>query len=308
MKQFEFNYTKNFSCINSKCKHNCCVGWKIKVDKSSLKNYATLSEKDIRFEGNITNDNFFNLDKELRCPFLDKDNLCHIIKNYGEKFLCKTCKTHPRFKNFFSDRVETGLGLYCEEACRLILTNKKKMKVVVNKDDNKNTCLRKFEKQIFSFRNKVIKIAQNRKLTIQERLEQLKVLSDIDIDKLSFDKWKNIFCSLEKLSVNEYSFNDLQNSPNFSSVDQNFSSEYEQLLCYLAFRHISRAFDLLDLRIRLAFVILCFKMISHIFNTLKEKDLSSLIEVCRFFTSEIECSDKNQNQLLNQIELLVCYK
>ena len=112
MKQYEFNYNKKFTCIADKCKHNCCIGWQIDIDKKSLSHYETLKDKDNRFNDNCFLGQSFNLNENLRCPFLDGDNLCHIIKNYGEKSLCKTCKTHPRFKNFFSGVTETGLGLY----------------------------------------------------------------------------------------------------------------------------------------------------------------------------------------------------
>ena len=126
MKQFEFNYSKKFNCIADKCKHNCCKGWQIAVDKKTADKYLSLSNDNNRFKNCLDGQFFKMIDKN--CPFLDSDNLCHIIKNYGDKALCKTCKTHPRFKNFFSDRIETGLGLYCEEAGKIILSSKSKMK------------------------------------------------------------------------------------------------------------------------------------------------------------------------------------
>ena len=307
MKYFEFNYTKKFNCIASKCAHNCCIGWGINIDFPSLKKYESFALLDKRFE-NAINENYFNLDGDYRCPFLDKDNLCHIIKNYGENSICKTCKTHPRFKNFFSDRVETGLGLYCEEACKIILTSKNKMKLVKTKESKTSKSLTTFERKVFAFRNKVIKILQSRNISLKERVNLLEKLCDIPLDKLSFSEWKNEFCLLEKLPINTFSFNDIPNATSFSNINEDLNSEYEQLLCYLAFRHISRAIDILDLRIRLCFIILCFKMINHIFSLSKEKTLSALIEVVRFFTSEVECSEENQLALLNKIELLVSYK
>jgi lysine-N-methylase len=307
MKYFEFNYSKKFNCIADKCTHNCCIGWDINIDKSSLKKYQALARSDSRFEKAIQ-DNLFNLDGDYRCLFLDNDNLCHLIKNYGENSLCKTCKTHPRFKNFFSDRVETGLGLYCEEACRIILTAKNKMKLVKVKESKTSRKLTTFERKVLSFRNKIIKILQDRSLTITNRVNLLESTSDISLDKLSFVDWKNEFCSLEKLKINNFSFKDIPNATSFSDINEDFSNEFEQLLCYLTFKHISRAIDILDLRIRLIFIILCFKMINHIFSLSKEKNISNLIEIVRFFTSEVECSEDNLLALLNKIELLVSYK
>ena len=312
MKQFEFNYSKKFSCIGSECKHNCCIGWQIDIDKKSLNLYQELSKTDDRFNPSCFNGKSFNLNSIFslslgRCPFLDKDNLCHIIKNYGEKDLCKTCKTHPRFKNFFSDRVETGLGLYCEEAGRIILSLKPKMKEVLIKDNQKGATLLPFEKKVLSFRKKVLSIVQNRKLDINERLCALNDLANIDLGKNSFNQWLDVYKNLDALRINEFGFEMVGQSQQFAKVEQGFEREYEQLLSYFAYRHLSRAIDLLDLRVRLAFVILSFKMINHIFSLHTKKTLENLIEVCRFYSSEIETSDDNIFCLLNEVENLISF-
>ena len=44
-----------------------------------------------------------------------------MITDYGEKSLCQVCGDHPRFRSFFGDRVETGLGLSCEQAVNVVL-------------------------------------------------------------------------------------------------------------------------------------------------------------------------------------------
>lgn len=304
MKYYEFNYSKKFNCIADKCKHNCCIGWDIAVDKRSRDKYKSLEVLDNRFLDQIEN-NCFKLTTNGRCPFLDDDNLCHVIKNYGEKSLCKTCKTHPRFKNFFKGVTETGLGLYCEEAGRIILSSKEKMKIVLVKDDNKPSTLTAFEKKVLTFRNKVMKILQNRKLTISDRLFALQPLYQVNLDKKDFSSWIALFSSLEKLEINDYSFEKIK-SNSFCTVDQNFDLAFEQLLCYLAYRHLSRAIDILDLKIRLAFVVLSFNVINTIFSQ-GEKTLENLIEIVRFYSSEIECNDDNLYEILNEIENLVSF-
>ncbi len=307
MKHYEFNYNKHFSCIADKCKHNCCIGWQIDIDKKTFSSYQTLMEKDARFNNDSFCDNAFRLNSDLRCPFLDGDNLCHIIKNYGEKALCKTCKTHPRFKNFFTGVTETGLGLYCEEACKIILSSKEKMKPVLIKDDNVQSRLSVLERKILKFRKKVITILQNRKITIKDRLYLLERTCDIDFREKPFPEWIMVFDNLEKLKINDFSFGNIPKAENFAEIESGFELEFEQILCYLTFRHLSRAIDMLDLRVRLALVILCFNMINHIFSLKETKDLDSLIEVCRFFSSEIETSDDNIFALLNEIENLISF-
>ena len=305
MKQFEFNYSKKFYCIADKCKHNCCKGWQIAVDKKTASKYLQLKEIDQRFE-NCLDGQFFKMNNGV-CPFLDSDSLCHVIKNYGDKSLSKTCKTHPRFKSFFSTMTETGLGLYCEQAGKIILTFKPKMKTVLVKDDFKSAKLSSFERKVFSFRKKALLLAQDRRFSIEKRLSNLTELINIDLNKNSFNKWIEIFKKLDKLSINDFGFNQIDKADDFAPLVNGFEREAEQLLSYLIFRHVSRAIDLLDLRVRLAFVILSFKIINHIFALTKEKDIENLVEVCRFYSSEIETNNDNIYRLLNEIENLISF-
>ena len=305
MKQFEFNYSKKFNCIADKCKHNCCKGWQIAVDKKTADKYLSLANENNRFK-NCLDGQFFKINNG-NCPFLDGDNLCHVIKNYGEKSLSKTCKTHPRFKSFFSTKTETGLGLYCEHAGKIILSFKPKMRTVLVKDDFKKSIAVGFERKVFAFRKKALNIAQDRSISIADRLSLLSQLANIDLNKNSFNKWLNIFKSLDRLTINEFGFEKIGLAQNFANTLNGFEREYEQLLSYLIFRHISRAIDFLDLRVRLAFVILSFKMINHIFAMNEQTTNENLVEVCRFYSSEIETSDDNIYRLLNEIENLISF-
>ena len=305
MKQFEFNYSKKFYCIADKCNHNCCKGWQIIVDKKTASKYLQLIQSDQRFK-NCLDGQFFKMN-DGNCPFLDNDNLCHVIKNYGEKCLSKTCKTHPRFKSFFNGITETGLGLYCEQAGKIILSFKPKMKTVLVKDDFKSAKLSSFERKVFSFRKKALSIAQDRRFSIEKKLLLLTELSNVDLNKNSFNKWLEIFKKLNKLKINEFSFDKLAPAKEFAPVLSGFEREYEQLLSYLIFRHISRAIDMLDLKVRLAFIVLSFKMINNIFALSQTKSFENLVEVCRFYSSEIETNDDNIYCLLNEIENLISF-
>ena len=181
------------------------------------------------------------------------------------------------------------------------------MKTFLIKDDEKICRLSVFERKSLRFRKKVIFILQNRKIPIEDRLTILKRTCDIDLERKSFPDWIKVFCSLEKLEVNDFTFNDFPKAENFVKVQSGFEIEFEQILCYLTFRHLSRAIDMLDLRVRLAFVILSFNMINYIFSMKENKNLETLIEVCRFYSSEIETSDNNIFALLDEIENLVSF-
>ena len=126
MKVFVPDYYPGFRCIAGACRHSCCAGWEIDVDPVMLKRYRNmdgpLGAKLRRCIDPDPEPHFLLSDQE-RCPFLTDQNLCEIILQAGEDALCQVCADHPRFRNYWSDRVEMGLGMACEEAARLILTS-----------------------------------------------------------------------------------------------------------------------------------------------------------------------------------------
>ena len=144
MKTLVPNYYKKFRCIADKCRHNCCVGWEIDIDDDTLGYYSDLSgdfgkkvRQNIDFDDECPH---FILKEGDRCPFLEPDGLCEIIKRLGEDALCDICTDHPRFRNFFSEHTEMGLGLCCEEAARIILSSDEPFELVPT-DEDFSVCL-----------------------------------------------------------------------------------------------------------------------------------------------------------------------
>ncbi len=122
------DFYKNFKCIAGDCSDSCCIGWEITVDEKSRAKYEKLNDSfGEKIRENLTTDEegftCFKLSEGERCPFLNGEGLCDVIINYGDDFLCDICTEHPRFYNEFPLAVECGLGLCCEEACRLLLEN-----------------------------------------------------------------------------------------------------------------------------------------------------------------------------------------
>ena len=118
-------YYPEFRCIASRCGHTCCAGWEIDIDGESLARYERLpGDFGERLRRSLSREGtpHFILGPGERCPLLNGDNLCDLILHEGEDALCQICRDHPRFRNYFSGRVEMGLGLVCEEAGRLILS------------------------------------------------------------------------------------------------------------------------------------------------------------------------------------------
>lgn len=116
-------YYDKFRCSADKCSDNCCIGWEIDIDDSTLNTYRnTKGEFGDRLKQSISN-GCFVLTHNDRCPFLNKRNLCDIYIELGEKSLCQICTDHPRFYEWFGNIKEGGTGLCCEESAKLILAN-----------------------------------------------------------------------------------------------------------------------------------------------------------------------------------------
>ena len=117
------SYYNAFKCIADKCSDNCCIGWEIDIDSNTAEYYKTVDgDFGKRLCESISEENSFILKGE-RCPFLNEKNLCDIIINCGEEHLCQICRDHPRYFEWYGNIKEGGIGLSCEEAARLILTD-----------------------------------------------------------------------------------------------------------------------------------------------------------------------------------------
>ena len=118
------DYYDGFRCIASRCTDNCCIGWEIGIDPAALADYRNQPGafgRRLRAAIRPGDPPFFALEESGRCPFLNGENLCDIHGTLGESHLCVICDQHPRFHHWFGAEKESGLGLCCEEAARLIL-------------------------------------------------------------------------------------------------------------------------------------------------------------------------------------------
>lgn len=127
------DYYALFHCVADRCRHTCCAGWEIDIDSRSLERFRALpGEIGKRVRAGISEEGtpHFALDENGRCPLLEPSGLCALITEAGDGALCDICRDHPRFRNFYTERVEVGLGLVCEEAARIILMRKTPMSLV----------------------------------------------------------------------------------------------------------------------------------------------------------------------------------
>ena len=120
------DFYDRFRCRAAACRHSCCKGWEIDIDENTLDLYRNLSgtwrEK---MDAAIVCDEYgahFRLTEEERCPFLQQDGLCELIRALGEDALCDICALHPRFYELAGAYELAGLGLSCEAVCNLLLS------------------------------------------------------------------------------------------------------------------------------------------------------------------------------------------
>ncbi len=111
---------ENFKCIGGICPDNCCIGWEIGIDEETLKKFKQAPLFDFVKDKVDFSRSVIKLLDDGRCPFLNKDNLCDIIINFGYENISYICKKHPSFINEYDGVTEYGYGLCCDEALRLL--------------------------------------------------------------------------------------------------------------------------------------------------------------------------------------------
>ena len=120
------SYYPLFQCTAASCRHSCCIGWEIDIDPETAALYQSIPGpmgEELRRAICRENPPHFRLREDGRCPFLNEEGLCRLILAKGQGILCEICAQHPRFHNPYGNLRESGLGLCCEEAGRLLFTH-----------------------------------------------------------------------------------------------------------------------------------------------------------------------------------------
>lgn len=298
MKQVYPDYYNKFKCIAQKCNHNCCIGWEIDIDNDTYLKYKNHTEtfgKKLKNNIKIKDGTpCFILNADDRCPFLNKNNLCEIIINCGKDLLCEICSQHPRFHNYYENVTESGIGLCCEEAARIILTSNKKTKLIGKQDYNEF---------YFGCRENLFKIIQNRDLSIFERIEKIFEFSNIKITSIEVVKWIEIFKQLEKL--NDKWSEILDTALIYKQGTKKFIEDnpivFEQLFVYFLYRYTPKAiFEMLNEEL-VVFSVLCSVMIFYISFINGKTTIDELCDIARMFSSENEYSDENIDKIFGKI-------
>ena len=306
------DYYPQFSCIAGRCRHSCCIGWEIDVDEDTLASYRRIGgEMGERLRAGISEDGdapHFLLGAHERCPFLNEKNLCDLILYGGENMLCQICRDHPRYRSFFSERTEIGVGLCCEEAARLILTKQEKTAIVVTGEGT----LDAEERALLALRERLFAAAQERAQPIFSRMERVLSLCGAALPAISLKQWAELYLSLERMDERWTallqalrSHADALPLSDFASRMSERETEYEQLLVYFLYRHVPAALDDGDVSskaafaaasVQLLFALGALQLLQHGTFTVEDQ-----IELCRLYSAEVEYSDDNLNALFDAL-------
>lgn len=295
---------KNFQCIADKCEHSCCLGWEIDIDEDTMEKYRSIEHS----FGKTIIDNIepnpephFRLSCNERCPFLNNRNLCDIILNLDESYLCNICNDHPRYRNYD----EIGLGICCEEAARQLITETNP--IVINELDIEDEVDIDFEFPYHEYRKTIMEIL-NSTNPLSEKIvkicntfefdftftdleligETLKNLERLDNE---WDKYINTFVIASKRSAN------LTMNVLYDELSVSEQKMFSNILIYFIHRYLpqSYSYDSLLMLIRFAFI---SAFIIGVIYTNKERQISMLVEICRLYSSEIEYSTENIEAML----------
>lgn len=320
------DFFDKFKCIADRCSDSCCIGWEIDVDENAFEKYNKINTSfgdKIRSQIIKSEDgsNCFALGENERCPFLNKENLCDIIINCGEDLICDICREHPRFYEWFVGVTECGLGLCCEEVCRILLENDEHFSLVEESDGEEIILETKEEIAesdfyifISAFRERLFEILFSKDINFEEKL--VKILSETEKfcgEKIKIRNYKN---SLELYKQTEpidekwtQLINDL--SDNFESVlkvEKEFQEKtngdmlYSKILAYIIYRHFIKAVFDKSIKERICFAVESVRFIylcdMKTYSEKGELTLTDRIDNLKNWSKQVEYSEENTELLI----------
>lgn len=305
MKEYVLSYYPQFKCIAEKCQHTCCAGWEMKIDSQTLnayKNQKSLFSQTLD-KGINYKKSKFKSDKKGRCAFLNDKGLCEIIINLGEQSLCQVCRDHPRFRSFFNDRTETGLGFCCEQATKIILSYKDKIQPVLTHYDENENQLDFNQTNVLEFRQKALDLIQDRNVDINRRIENLLTLCKANVLEKNYKQIIKTFLSFERLNKNWTArLKSIKNQTFNKTVDNSQAIYCEQFITNGIYRHLSNAQDTMWVRAITIGLILCWWIINNIIKKEQNSntpDFNLIVDVVREYSAEVEYSENNLYKLYN---------
>ncbi len=174
-------FYKDFKCIAGDCPDSCCQGWEVDADDASMEFYKGLDgEIKNRIDSVLDKDEFgntiFRLTSNMRCPFLNSENLCDMHIAIGGEHTPYTCRTFPRFINNYGGTREMGISFSCPVAAEMMWNLKEDFTFsaeLINELPALNDIDAQLYFKLFNARKTAYSIAYDKSFTIAERLIKL---------------------------------------------------------------------------------------------------------------------------------------
>jgi len=300
MKLYAPKYYKSFSCIADKCTHSCCVGWEIDIDDIAMKKYSSFTcgyGKTVADSIEAADTPFFRLLPDGRCPHLAENGLCRIITELGEEQLCDICREHPRFYNDTALGKEVGLGMACEEACRIILSSDGYGNITEISELGEDT--RECEFNILPLRERVYSLLSDSAVEYDVRLSNIGKEFGVSLTVLSLAEWRDIISSFEYLCpASKEIF--LEFDP-CVSTPAGCEKILERALAYYVYRHCSSACDEGSFVAALGFCLFCERLLALLLSSEKASCVEDAVRPARIISEEIEYSEDNTEAVISEL-------
>jgi len=227
-------YMQEFQCIGTACEDTCCAGWQVTVDKKTYQKYRSTRHPDLKgmLKENVKRNRTSQSDESYahiimessgNCTMLNEERLCTIQKELGAEYLSNTCAIYPRTLNRVDNIVEKSATLSCPETARLALLNEEGIGFVEVQEPastrgfmQKNLVLKGKEELFWELRIFTIRILQDRRTTIENRLIILGMFYQ-RVESLSLverkEQLENIKQEFEKRIENEEFLTSINNLP-----------------------------------------------------------------------------------------------
>ena len=303
MREYVPVYYPRFRCTASACRHTCCAGWEIDIDGETAALYASVpgsfGEELRRSMALADGEARFLMTGNGRCPFLDDTGLCRIYTRLGEEALCQICRDHPRYRNGFSSWVEEGLGMCCEEAARVILTETEKARLIPREGTAGPRPKGRREKAFLAFRDRVLAVLWDRAIPLEARLSSLEAAGLCPFVGPAA-AWRERLLCLEALEKDWRGLLEERLGAE-RPLPGGWDLPLEQAAVYFVTRHLPGALEDGALQARCGLAVLLSRVLCALLAGEDRPSLERLTDLCRRLSTEIEYSDENVPALLEAL-------
>lgn len=301
MKLYAPKYYKDFICIADKCNHSCCIGWEIDVDEATLEKYENLNapygeaiRKSIDHSGECPH---FRLMEDERCPHLNDRGLCKIILNVGEDHLCHICREHPRFYNETALGKEVGLGMSCEEACRIILSSDEYDEIIALGEIDEAPDGIEFD--VLPHRLELFSTLSAPLIPHSLKLHSISTKYNISLESLPDEDWIELLSSLELLKEEDKALFSCYSACEYTSPS--LEKPLERALAYFFYRHLPASYDESSLRASVGFCLFAERLLCSLATAYPDRELW---ELARTVSEELEYSEENTERIKTEFLFL----